>query len=228
MRLCARILLFWTLRFLFDKMANRNAILIRPHWTATNSFSLPILSEVNGKNTVRGSIGIAVPVLLFLDSLWDETAGHFQSKRSIVEDQLQVFKTAEMLLGAMGVDGKACLLRTICEIQNHPIGEISVVGAILTALLTPKYGDDEFLRDYLEAERVGQLKDATIDSCGDNYPKCPMSLFNLFEDWSQKHTNDKPLPIYADGVRLHYSGGADMDEDIDKVPLEAHYLMHID
>jgi hypothetical protein len=41
----------------------------------------------------------------------------------------------EGILHATGIDGKACLLRTICEMQSNPIGEFTVVGEIITILL---------------------------------------------------------------------------------------------
>ena len=51
-------------------------------------------------------------------------------------DQLQIFKSVEGALQVAGVDGKSCLLRTICEMQRHPIGEFSILGEIVTILLT--------------------------------------------------------------------------------------------
>ena len=50
-------------------------------------------------------------------------------------EQSQVYKTMEGILHATGIDGKACLLRTICEMQSNPIGEFTVVGEIITILL---------------------------------------------------------------------------------------------
>ena len=41
----------------------------------------------------------------------------------------------EGILQATGIDGKSCLLRTICEMQSNPIGEFTVVGEIITILL---------------------------------------------------------------------------------------------
>ena len=51
-------------------------------------------------------------------------------------DQLSIFESLETSLRNAGLDGKACLLRTICEIQNQPINRYSLIGGILTALLT--------------------------------------------------------------------------------------------
>jgi hypothetical protein len=66
----------------------------------------------------------------------------FKNLKSIVcyrgfgYDQYQIYKSMEGILQATGIDGKACLLRTICEMQTNPIGEFTVVGEILTILLS--------------------------------------------------------------------------------------------
>ena len=36
----------------------------------------------------------------------------------------------------LGVDGKACLLRTICELQESPVAEWTFVGELITHFLT--------------------------------------------------------------------------------------------
>jgi hypothetical protein len=56
--------------------------------------------------------------------------------RGFGDDQYQIYKSMEGILQATGIDGKACLLRTICEMQQNPIGDFTVVGEILTILLS--------------------------------------------------------------------------------------------
>ena len=56
--------------------------------------------------------------------------------RSMEDDQFQIFKSLEGALQATGVDGKGCLLRTICEMQKNPIGEFTMMGEIVTILFT--------------------------------------------------------------------------------------------
>ncbi|XP_065561391.1 uncharacterized protein LOC136027890 isoform X4 [Artemia franciscana] len=209
-------------------MANRNAILLRPQWVVNNYLTLPLVTQGTGKNSIRGLFQVIIPVTLFLDSLFDESAGTFK-KRSLEDDQLQIFRAVETALATMGVDGRSCLLRTICEIQKNPIGEMTIIGEVLTVLLTPKRGINDFLHDYLEAERLGQTEEASQETCGSYYPKCPMSLFNLFKSWSTPE--DKPAePVYNNGVELQYMDGQPLDGETgrsDKVPIENHYLMHV-
>ena len=56
--------------------------------------------------------------------------------RQLDNEQYHIYKSLEGILEATGVDGKACLLRTICEMQKNPIGEFTVIGEIMTILLT--------------------------------------------------------------------------------------------
>ena len=50
-------------------------------------------------------------------------------------DQFQIYKSIEGILQTTGVDGKACLLRTICEIQSNELGKYSLIGELVTVLL---------------------------------------------------------------------------------------------
>jgi hypothetical protein len=51
-------------------------------------------------------------------------------------DQYQIFKSIEGALQIAGMDGKACLLRTICEIQRNQLAKYTLAGEIVTLLLT--------------------------------------------------------------------------------------------
>lgn len=52
------------------------------------------------------------------------------------QDQFQIYKSIEGALQVAGMDGKACLLRTICEIQQNQIGQYTLAGEFATLLLT--------------------------------------------------------------------------------------------
>jgi hypothetical protein len=51
-------------------------------------------------------------------------------------DQYQIYKSIEGALQVTGIDGKACLLRTICEVQRNQLGKFTLAGEFLTLLLT--------------------------------------------------------------------------------------------
>ncbi|XP_065562335.1 uncharacterized protein LOC136028424 [Artemia franciscana] len=160
-------------------------ILIRPRWAINNQFTLPLITQGTGKLSVRGLFQVFLPVTLFLDSLFDESEGLLK-KRSVAEtDQLQIFRSIESILSTMGVDGRACLLRTICELQSYPIMNNGLMGEILILVLTPKRGENDFLRDYQEAEKVGRTRNATAKGCGRQFPNCPFSVFDVIKKWSK-------------------------------------------
>ena len=58
-----------------------------------------------------------------------------RSARSMEQDQFQLYKSIEGALQVTGIDGKACLLRTICEIQRSQLGN-TLFGEVATLLLT--------------------------------------------------------------------------------------------
>lgn len=47
-----------------------------------------------------------------------------------------LYGTAEDMLSTIGLDGKACLLRAICEVQGHPLSNFGFVGEILKLFFT--------------------------------------------------------------------------------------------
>jgi hypothetical protein len=59
------------------------------------------------------------------------------------------------------------------------MGKYSVIGEVLTVLLTPKRSVTDKLHDYLEAEETGRSIGDT--GCEKKYDKCPISVFNLFK-----------------------------------------------
>ncbi|XP_068237433.1 uncharacterized protein [Palaemon carinicauda] len=147
-------------------------LLQRPFWQITNSLVLPVLSDDNGDGvpTIRSLVSFSIPVAIFLDTLFGESA----STGNMAADQLNVFRSMEDSIGAMGIDGRGCLLRLICELQSNPIGEFTVIGEIITVLFTPKRGLNDFLDEYIHAEMAG----ANGEHCATRYPTCPFSIMN--------------------------------------------------
>ncbi|XP_065562321.1 uncharacterized protein LOC136028412 [Artemia franciscana] len=208
-----RIWMFVLISLFRCSTSSRNAILLRPVWTINNRLNIPLVTQGTGRNSIRGLWQVIFPVALFLDSLFDEKMGTEQ-KRSIEDDQYKLFKALESALAVMGVDGRSCMLRTICEMQRHPIGEMTMIGEIITIMLTPKRGRKEFLRKYVEAEDFGREENASIETCGFHYPKCPVSLFNIFRSWSG--TDNECEPIYSvDGVELQVPCDDNEDSYVD-------------
>lgn len=47
-----------------------------------------------------------------------------------------LYATAEDMLSTLGLDGKACLLRAICEVQGHPLNNFGLIGEMLKLFFT--------------------------------------------------------------------------------------------
>lgn len=47
-----------------------------------------------------------------------------------------LYGTAEEMLGNFGLNGKACLLRAICEVQGHPLSNFGLIGEMLKLFFT--------------------------------------------------------------------------------------------
>ncbi|XP_037081191.1 uncharacterized protein LOC119101906 [Pollicipes pollicipes] len=108
-------------------------------------------------------------------------ASLFFTGRAVAEDQYNIFQSLETAMAELGVDGKSCLLRTICELQESPVAEWTFVGELITYFLTPKEGDFSFMSDYQQARQLG-AQPGGRDRCRPAYPECPLSVFNFIPD----------------------------------------------
>ncbi|XP_046641338.1 uncharacterized protein LOC124326496 isoform X2 [Daphnia pulicaria] len=166
-------------------MAARNARLTRSQWTITNQLTMPLITVADtGKKSVHGLVAVAIPLTILLDTLFVDKVVTDNAGRSMQRDQYQIFKSIEDALQIAGVDGKACLLHTICEIQRNQLAKNTLAGEIVTLLLTPKSGDEGFIgffHDYLIAKKVGR---SLNQSCVDSFPRCPISLIDFFSSYS--------------------------------------------
>ncbi|CAG0915460.1 unnamed protein product [Notodromas monacha] len=85
-----------------------------------------------------------------------------------------------------GLDGKACILRAICEIGDAPLLHDGLLGEVLSMVLRASYNMDTSdthtikklrYKQFLDAEKFGR---ETGGKCHLAYPTCPVSLTNLF------------------------------------------------
>merc|ERR1711962_1139099 len=90
-------------------------------------------------------------------------------------DREMVFQVAEDYLSYVGMDGKQCLLRAICELFETPIQKHGLFGEILQLIfsVSNSIGAAERLADYLEAEEFGKKH----KSCEKYYDGCSKSFF---------------------------------------------------
>lgn len=47
-----------------------------------------------------------------------------------------LYGTTEDMISTLGLDGKACLLRAICEVQSHPLSNFGLIGEVLKLFFT--------------------------------------------------------------------------------------------
>lgn len=132
----------------------RNLLLSRPQWVINNQLTMPLITIADGTNkkSIRGLVVVAVPFTIFLDTIFNPKRVNKRyynyyfvfgsilkikiKFRSAEQDQFQVYKTIEGILQATGMDGKACLLRTICEVQRSSLGLSSYAGEFASLLFS--------------------------------------------------------------------------------------------
>jgi len=87
-----------------------------------------------------------------------------------------LYEWAEDYLFTFGMDGKACLLRAICETHEAPMIGYGLVGEFLEVFLSPSrspyWGR---LDEYIKAERRGREK----GDCSRYFKPCAKSLYKL-------------------------------------------------
>ncbi|KAK4298912.1 hypothetical protein Pmani_028770 [Petrolisthes manimaculis] len=103
----------------------------------------------------------AISFVLVLDALFEE---YVIGRRSITDDQAAIYRTLEeRLTRYFGLEGKACVLRFICELsQNSKLSKNSIqhdtiTGELITLVFTPREDDKGVMKEYLEAQLAGQV-----------------------------------------------------------------------
>ncbi|XP_011629898.1 uncharacterized protein LOC105422287 [Pogonomyrmex barbatus] len=85
-----------------------------------------------------------------------------------------LYGTAEDMLTTLGMNGKACLLRAICEVQGHHLNNFGLIGEMLKLFFTASRSPfANLLKEYVEAENRGKFH----GECWPYFKDCPKSLF---------------------------------------------------
>ncbi|XP_066906674.1 uncharacterized protein [Halyomorpha halys] len=107
-----------------------------------------------------------------------------------------LYVVVEDFLSNFGLDGKACLLRAICEVHGYSLRNLGFFGEILKLFFTAsKSPFADILTDYVKAERQG----VEHGECFPYYKKCPKSLFlasnnNPYVMKESEHNVDEEIP----------------------------------
>ncbi|KAH0549491.1 hypothetical protein KQX54_009732 [Cotesia glomerata] len=108
-------------------------------------------------------------------------------RRSISgNDERRIFyQLVEQELQRWSGNGKACMLKSICEASSVPLNRETLVENLLHVVLTPDYGNNSTFadKDYTEAALVGRRR----DDCALIYSHCPEG-YGLLDSISRIHS----------------------------------------
>ncbi|XP_050335291.1 uncharacterized protein LOC126762525 [Bactrocera neohumeralis] len=107
-------------------------------------------------------------------------------------ERVILYGVVEDLLGTFGINGKACLLRTICEVHSRKLHHLGVLGEITKLFLTATNSPfAELIPEYVRAQEVGEGRKAPGE-CFPYYKECPKSIFRETQKdkYSESQTDD--------------------------------------
>ncbi|XP_068202911.1 uncharacterized protein [Palaemon carinicauda] len=161
------------------KRGRRSATLVWPTgstFVAEFFFIIPITAPTG----VKIPFTIDVPYKFTLPNITaaDLFGGRGKQKKHDSRDRLDIYGVVEGLFSKFGVDGKACVLRAICEKTQLDLVNGGILGEFIAAILSASssgYSDEMY--EYHLAEYYGN----TNADCRSTYPSCPMSLFQWLD-----------------------------------------------
>ncbi|XP_076040819.1 uncharacterized protein LOC143025244 [Oratosquilla oratoria] len=170
-----------------------DTVLMRPFLGGSFSLKFPFDKEdAFGDFYSVGEYGLIIPFFIFLDAfVLPLQAGRsnresWSGDNDVVDDELfgqpWVLMTLEKTLGHIGIDGRSCLLRFVCEMQRRPLGRYSVVGELVSLMMTPRNETLTFLKDYSEAAEIGREALDVDHACRSAYDSCPVSVFGFLRE----------------------------------------------
>nr|XP_053637653.1 uncharacterized protein LOC128692527 [Cherax quadricarinatus] len=106
---------------------------------------------------------------------------HSRSRRAARQERSALYNHLKAAFDKAGLDGRSCLLRTICDVAEAPF-EQGLFGEMINIILTPSLAGrpetKEERKEYdhiIEAELHGKLN----GGCEERYHQCQVSLFDL-------------------------------------------------
>ncbi|CAN7990147.1 unnamed protein product, partial [Ixodes hexagonus] len=82
---------------------------------------------------LAAKLGVGFPFELEL--FFDADKQHLRRARDTNQERKMLFLALEHGLGKLGLNGRACVLRAVCEAAEHPFGEFGLVGEVVNVLL---------------------------------------------------------------------------------------------
>ncbi|XP_018563317.1 uncharacterized protein LOC108905034 [Anoplophora glabripennis] len=110
-----------------------------------------------------------------------------------------LYVALEELLENFGMNGRACLLRAICEVHAHPMTNFGLVGEMLKLFLSAsKSPYAHMLNEYVEAENAGSGKLGGPGECWPYMKDCPKSLFMSKHNHYRDDSESNEIPDVED------------------------------
>ncbi|KAH8380209.1 hypothetical protein KR009_009494 [Drosophila setifemur] len=139
-------------------------------------------------------------------------------------ERVLLYGMLEDFLSTFGMDGKACLLRTICEMHSRSLEKFGVFGEMTKLFLTvTKSPFSDLVPDYVQAQEVGEGKQAPGE-CFPYFKACPKSIFKALASKYSKpapstktkrpKTTDRPKGEYHEEQVIQLPATRDRDNDV--------------
>ncbi|XP_059620734.1 uncharacterized protein LOC132264516 [Phlebotomus argentipes] len=114
-----------------------------------------------------------------------------------------LYVALEDLLGTFGLDGKACILRAICEVHSRKLHNFGLFGEIVKLFLTAsKSPFSHLLDEYVTAQRVGEGV-LGPGECFPYYKKCPKSIFRSSIDHKYQNYKEEESSVENEVHHTH-------------------------
>jgi len=141
------------------------------------TFDVGLSIPISALSATSTTFDITVP---FTYNLPNSTANLVYTGRKIEDEHSAVFEMIEDLLNKFGINGKACVLRTICELaESKGLPYNGLLGRAFETLFLLDYGlsNTDRLYEYISARMYGEHQ----GECSSAYPQCPFSAFKLLD-----------------------------------------------
>ncbi|XP_055912816.1 uncharacterized protein LOC129946593 [Eupeodes corollae] len=104
-------------------------------------------------------------------------------------ERVMLYGAVETFLSTFGMDGKACLLRTICEVHSRSLDHFGIFGEMTKLFLTVKKSPfANLIPEYVKAQEIGEGKEVPGE-CFPYYKGCPKSIFKALI--TKKYSNEE-------------------------------------
>ncbi|XP_050092697.1 uncharacterized protein LOC126575821 [Anopheles aquasalis] len=98
-----------------------------------------------------------------------------------------LYVVVEDFIANFGLDGRACMLRAICEVHSKSIEKFGLIGEMLKLFFTASASPySQHLDEYVMAEKLGRGQDGPGE-CFPYFKDCPRSLFRSAHNFQHKY-----------------------------------------